>query len=125
MGLGLCGPVGGGAVSTCPLPCLPVSLPTRELALRGASGHPLSPEWGLYPRPTSDPAPLLAGKNHREKGELYRRQLGNSLTVKDWPIMLEYRMPAFFFSFLVFDMWDLSFPTRDRTRALCIGNPES
>ena len=43
-------------------PCLPVSLPTRELALRGASGHPLSPEWGLYPRPTSDPAPLLASR---------------------------------------------------------------
>ena len=32
---------------------------------------------------------------------------------------------CFFFSFLVFDMWDLSFPTRDRTHALCIGNPES
>lgn len=47
-----------------PAPPLPasVTVPTRELALCGASRRPLSPEGGLCPRPTSDPAPLLASR---------------------------------------------------------------
>ena len=63
MGLGLRSPCGRGCSFDLPPP-LParVTVPTHELVPRGASRHPQSPEWGLCPCTTSDPAPLLISR---------------------------------------------------------------